>query len=239
MVKIMNVTTIHFTLRLFAALLLGATVGLERQWRQRMAGTRTNALVAAGASAFVMAGSLLVQDPAATGRIASYVVSGVGFLGAGVIFKDSANIRGLNTAATIWCSAAVGVLAGLGALHLSLVLALAVLLANIGLRPLAYRIHPSLPAVEPIETAYELNMVCRASDEAHIRTLLLTTISQSSVGLQSIRSQDIEGSDRTTVRAEVITSGPKHDTVEQIVTRLSFEPGIAAVSWSVVPTMME
>jgi len=82
-----------------------------------------------------MAGSLLVDDPSATGRVASYVVSGVGFLGAGVIFKDSANIRGLNTAATIWCSAAVGVLAGLGALHLSLVLAIAVLLANIGLRP--------------------------------------------------------------------------------------------------------
>ena len=204
-----------------------------------MAGTRTNALVAAGASAFVMAGSLLVDDPSATGRVASYVVSGVGFLGAGVIFKDAANIRGLNTAATIWCSAAVGVLAGLGALHLSLVLAIAVLLANIGLRPLAYRIHPALPDATPIETTYELNMTCRASDEAHIRTLLLTTISQSAVGLQSIRSEDIDGTDRTTVRAEVITSGQKNDLVEQIVTRLSFEPGIAAVSWSVVPTMME
>jgi putative Mg2+ transporter-C (MgtC) family protein len=156
--------------------------------------------------------------------VASYVVSGVGFLGAGVIFKDSANIRGLNTAATIWCSAAIGVLAGLGAFHLSFVLAIAVLLANIGLRPLAYRLHPALPETTPIETTYELHMVCRASDEAHIRTLLLTTISQSTVGLQSIRSEDIDGADRTTVRAEVITSGQKHDTVEQIVTRLSFEP---------------
>jgi putative Mg2+ transporter-C (MgtC) family protein len=103
---------------------------------------------------------------------------------------------------------------GLGALHLSLVLAMGVLLANIGLRPLAYRIHPALPDASPIETTYELNMICRASDEAHIRTLLLTTISQSTVGLQSIRSEDIDGSDRTTVRAEVITSGPKHDTVD-------------------------
>ena len=82
-----------------------------------MAGTRTNALVAAGAAAFVMAGSLLVYDPAGRGRIASYVVSGVGFLGAGVIFKDGASVRGLNTAATIWCSASIGVLAGLGAPH--------------------------------------------------------------------------------------------------------------------------
>ena len=235
----MSITTIQFTLRLFTALLLGAAVGLERQWRQRMAGTRTNALVGAGASAFVMAGSLLVDDPSGTGRVVSYVVSGVGFLGAGVIFKDSANIRGLNTAATIWCSAAVGVLAGLGAFHLSLVLAIAVLLANIGLRPLAYRIHPALPETAPTETTYELNMVCRASDDAHIRTLLLTTISQFPVGLQSIRSEDIEGADRTTVRAEVITSGPKHEAVEQIVARLSIEPGIASISWSVVPTMME
>ena len=95
------------------------------------------------------------------------------------------------------------------------------------------------PEPEPVETTYELNMISRAPDEAHIRTLLLTTISQSTVGLQAIRSGDIEGTDRTTVRAEVITSGPKHEVVEQIVTRLSFEPGIAAVSWSVVPTMME
>jgi putative Mg2+ transporter-C (MgtC) family protein len=229
----------QFTLRLFTALLLGAAVGLERQWRQRMAGTRTNALVSAGASAFVMAGSLLVGDPSATGRVASYVVSGVGFLGAGVIFKDNANIRGLNTAATIWCSAAIGVLAGLGALHLSVVLAAAVLLASIALRPLAYRLHPALPESAPLETTYELNMVWRASDEAHIRTLLMATITQAAVGLQSIRSEDIEGTDRTTVRAVVITAGQKNETVEQIVARLSFEAGIASVSWSVVPTMME
>lgn len=239
MIKVMRITTIQFTLRLFRALLLGAAVGMERQWRQRMAGMRTNALVAAGASAFVMAGSLLVDDPSATNRVVSYGVSGVGFLGAGVIFKDSANIRGLSTAATIWCSAAVGVLAGLGAFHLSLVLAVAVLLANIGLRPLAHRIHPVLPESTPTETIYELNIVCRASDDAHIGTLLLTTISQFPVGLQSIRSEDLEGADRTTVRAEVINSGPKHEAVEQIVARLSIEPGIASISWSVVPTMME
>src|SRR5580700_10986186 len=138
-------TTLLFAGRLTTALLLGAVVGLERQWRQRTAGTRTNALVAAGASAFVMAGSLLVDDPSARGRIASYVVSGVGFLGAGVIFKDGSNVRGLNTAATIWCSAAIGVLAGLGALQLSFGLACVVLLANIVLRPLAYRLRPILP----------------------------------------------------------------------------------------------
>jgi putative Mg2+ transporter-C (MgtC) family protein len=134
-----GIGTIPFGLHLLSALVMGAIVCLERQWRQRMAGTRTNALVAAGAAAFVMCGFLLGEDPSARGRIISYVVSGVGFLGAGLMFKDGANLRGLDIAATIRCSAAIGALCGLGALNLALVLAAAVLFANMVLRPLARR----------------------------------------------------------------------------------------------------
>jgi putative Mg2+ transporter-C (MgtC) family protein len=233
------VSAVVFLYRLLAAGLLGSIVGLERQWRQRMAGTRTNALVAAGASAFVMAGTLLVDDPAARGRIASYVVSGVGFLGAGVIFKDGANVRGLNTAATVWCSAAIGVLAGLGAPRLSVALAFVVLLVNIGLRQLAYRLHPILPDAETHETSYEINVTCRAVDESHLRTLLLTTITESKASLQSIHSEDIEGTDRNRIRAEIMTAGLHNEIAEQIVTRLSFESGVSGVSWRVVPLTLE
>jgi putative Mg2+ transporter-C (MgtC) family protein len=164
-----GITTVHFVIRLSLAIAMGATVGLERQWRQRMAGTRTNALVAAGAAAFVMCGLLLDNDPSARGRIVSYVVSGVGFLGAGVIFKDGANVRGLNTAATIWCSAAIGALSGLGSLNLALVLAAAVLLTNMVLRPLAHRLHPVLPEAIPAETLYELRLDCKVSCRPHPR----------------------------------------------------------------------
>jgi putative Mg2+ transporter-C (MgtC) family protein len=92
-----DIGTIPFALHLLSALFMGMTVGLERQWRQRMAGTRTNALAAAGAPAFVMCGLLIANDRSALGRIVFYVVSGVGFLGAGVIFKDGTNVGGLNT----------------------------------------------------------------------------------------------------------------------------------------------
>lgn len=231
--------TLLFAGRLTTALLLGAVVGLERQWRQRMAGTRTNALVAAGASAFVMSGLLVDGDPSARGRIASYVVSGVGFLGAGVIFKDSANVRGLNTAATIWCSAAIGVLAGFGAPHLFLILAAAIIFTNTVLRPLAYRLHPVLPDAMPAQTTYEVNLTCRSVDESHLRTLLLSTISQSPAALQSIHSEDLEGTERMRIRADLNILGLRNDILEQIVTRLSFEPGVSAVSWSIVPVAME
>jgi putative Mg2+ transporter-C (MgtC) family protein len=231
--------TLLFSGRLFTALFLGAVVGLERQWRQRMAGTRTNALVAAGASAFVMAGLLLKSDPGASSRMASYVVSGVGFLGAGVIFKDSTNIRGLNTAATIWCSAAIGVLAALGAPQLSIVLAVAVIFTNTVLRPIAYRLHPVLPEAISIETQYEINLVCRNSDEVHLRALLLSTISQLQVMLQAIHSEDVESTDRMRIRAALSMDGRHNEVLEQVVRRLSLEPSVSAVSWSIVPTTME
>ncbi len=231
--------TLLFTGRMTVALLLGAVVGLERQWRQRTAGTRTNALVAAGASAFVMAGLLLDGDPSARGRIASYVVSGVGFLGAGVIFKDSGNVRGLNTAATIWCSAAIGVLTGFGAPLFAIILAVGVIFTNTVLRPLAYRLHPVLPEASPAVTTYRVDLTCRNSDEVHLRTLLLATITQSPATLQAIHSEDIDHTGQMRIHADLSTPCQNNKAIEQIVTRLSLEPGVSAVSWSVVPTILE
>ncbi len=104
---------LHTLLALVVAFVLGTGIGFERQWRQRNAGLRTNVLVAVGAAAFADIGLRLTGTDGA-GRIVSYVVSGIGFLGAGVILKDGTNICGLNTAATLWCSAAVGTFSGAG-----------------------------------------------------------------------------------------------------------------------------
>src|ERR1700751_5215351 len=103
----------HLTFaRLALALVLGSIIGIERQWRQRAAGLRTNTLVCLGAAAFVDLG-ITTAGPV-NSNIISYVVSGVGFLGARAIIKDGAAIRGLNTPATLWGSAAVGACAGAG-----------------------------------------------------------------------------------------------------------------------------
>src|SRR6201991_2408856 len=124
-------------LRLTVALLLGSAIGFERQWNQKMAGLRTNALVALGACGFVIFSGLVGQgDPT---RVAAQVVSGIGFLGAGIILRDGVNVHGLNTAATLWCSAMVGTIAGAGHAAPALLAAVFVVGTNLLLRPLVRR----------------------------------------------------------------------------------------------------
>ena len=121
-------------LRLGVALLLGSAIGFERQWNQKMAGLRTNALVALGAAGFVTFSGLVgAGDPT---RVAAQVVTGIGFLGAGVILREGVNVHGLNTAATLWCSAMVGTMAGAGHGSPALLAAGMVIATNLILRPL-------------------------------------------------------------------------------------------------------
>lgn len=230
---------LEFLLRLGIALLLGAGVGMERQWRQRMAGTRTNALVAAGASAFVMCAFMVRDTSRSEAQIVSYVVSGVGFLGAGVIFKDAGGVRGLNTAATIWCSAAIGAISGLGQPLHALVLAGAVLVANVVLRPLAYRLYPAQVAGEDEEVTYGFELACRQDDEAHMRALLLQAMSRSPLMLTALRSEDVEGTPRMKVTAQIKSLGRQDEALEQLVVRLSLEAGVSSVSWSVHTQALE
>jgi uncharacterized membrane protein YhiD involved in acid resistance len=133
-------TWLEFSARLGLALLLGGVIGLERQWRQRGAGLRTNALVSTGAAMFVMLSVMTPGDSSPT-RIAAQVVSGIGFLGGGVIFREGLSVRGLDTAATLWCAAALGCLSGAGFLFQAFLGSLAILVSNILLRPLANKIN--------------------------------------------------------------------------------------------------
>ncbi|MCF9046901.1 MgtC/SapB family protein [Acinetobacter nectaris] len=122
---------------LTTAFVLGGLIGFERQYRQRTAGLRTNVLVCLGAAAFVDTAMLLDNGSGAV-RVISYVVSGIGFLGAGVIMREGGNIQGLNTAATLWCSAAIGAAAGSDLILESIIVTLFILAANTLLRPIVH-----------------------------------------------------------------------------------------------------
>ena len=157
---------------LAAAFVLGTLIGAERQYRQRGGGLRTHVLVAVGAATFVDIGQHLNGNAGAT-QIIAYVVSGVGFLGAGVIMKQGSNVWGLNTAATLWCSAAVGVLAGGGfKAHAALVTVL-VIFVNLCLRPIAHFIQTQPTRMTELINLYRITVVCRGEGEAQVRALLL------------------------------------------------------------------
>jgi putative Mg2+ transporter-C (MgtC) family protein len=143
------------------ALLLGAIIGAERQWHQRIAGLRTNALVSAGAAMFVSITHLVPLNPTSL-QVAAQVVSGIGFLGAEIIMREWLSIRGLNTAATLWCSAAVGSLCGLGFVKEAVIGAAGVLGANVLFRPLARKIDRQPSRASDVETRYLLRLVCRS-----------------------------------------------------------------------------
>src|ERR1700748_2708752 len=148
--------------RLGLALALGSAIGFERQWNQKMAGLRTNALVALGSGGFVVFSAMVgTGDPT---RIAAQVVSGIGFLGAGVILREGVNVHGLNTAATLWCSAMVGTLAGAGYLGPSLLAAAFVVGTNLFLRPLVRRMNRLSLTATDAETYYTVEIVCKAAE---------------------------------------------------------------------------
>lgn len=220
-----------FFLRLGLAFLLGALIGAERQWRQKLAGLRTNCLVSMGAALFVVLAALIPGDPSPS-RVAAQVVSGIGFLGAGVIIRDGVNIRGLNTAATLWCSAAVGTLCGEGHYRFAAGGALAVVLANIVLRPLARRIERATPAAEE-EVSYQFTCICRAEDEAHVRALLLHSIQQLPLTLASLDSEDVPHLETVRVRAGLRSLGRQDRQLEQLVSRLSLERGVTKIRWEI------
>jgi putative Mg2+ transporter-C (MgtC) family protein len=215
---------------LAVALGLSAVIGFERQWRNRLAGLRTNTLVALGAATFMVFAQLFPAESSPT-RVAAQVVSGIGFLGAGLIFREGLSVRGLNTAATLWCSAAIGVLAGAGFPLYATIATGFVVFVNLLLRPIVNFINRQPLTATELEVAYLLSVTCRSPDEAHIRALLLQGLAGSALALRRLDSTDLEGTGRVVVVAFVTASQRVDTDIEKIVGRLSLEPTVSAARW--------
>ncbi|WP_226575883.1 MgtC/SapB family protein [Acuticoccus sediminis] len=129
---LLGLEQLSVTINLVVAVFLGAVIGLERQFVQRYTGVTTHALVALGAAAFVSIASL-ASPVGDVSRIAGQVVTGIGFLGAGLIFRDGMSVRGLSAAASIWATGAVGALSGFGFLLEATEVALLMFIVNLTL----------------------------------------------------------------------------------------------------------
>jgi putative Mg2+ transporter-C (MgtC) family protein len=215
------------------AALLGALIGLERQWHQGLAGLRTNALVATAAAAFVQM-SLQTAGAISPATVVGNVISGIGFLGAGVILREGLNVRGLNTAATLWGTASVGAYAGAGLGLASTEITAAILIINIALRPVISwltRVGAHFSVGAPV--TYAASVECLAKDHLVVRGALIERCHKTGLRLQGIASTAIpERPQSLRIHFEVVGYGRVDQTVERLVTSLSEFDSVCSLTWS-------
>ena len=213
------------------AFVLGTAIGFERQWRQRNAGLRTNLLVAVGSAAFADLGHQVFGAEGAV-RVISYVVSGIGFLGAGVILKDGTNIRGLNTAATLWCSAAVGCCAGAGFSSEACALTVMVLAGNTLLRPLTAWIDRHPLGAGATEARYRIHITVAQSDANDARDLLEAVLDKARVPARQIDIAGQAGGLMDLV-AELLPTSLETEELDAVVADLEKASLIRSATWTI------
>ncbi len=214
---------------LTAAFVLGTLIGAERQYRQRTAGLRTNVLVAVGAAAFVDLAQRIAGTTEAV-RVISYVVSGIGFLGAGVIMKEGMNVRGLNTAATLWCSAAVGACAGTDMIAEAALLTVFVLAGNTLLRPLVNMINRIPIDDRATEATYEVSILSSRDAMPDMRDLLVERLEQANYPVSDVEIVD-RGDDTVEIVATLVSTAVNPHEIEEVTTYLAKQAGVSNATW--------
>lgn len=224
------VSLLDSLLSLGTAFILGSVIGLERQYRQRTAGLRTNVLVAVGAAIFVDLANRLNGHAGAIG-VVSYVVSGIGFLGAGVIMREEGNVRGLNTAATLWGSAAVGACAGADMLLEALLGASFVLAANTLLRPVVDRINRQPLDTLTVEVTNTVYVIARREQQKEALQLL-----EQALEAAAYPTRDLEvhafGDDAVEIEAVLAANGVDGALLDRLTRRLAEQSCISQAFWS-------
>lgn len=220
----------HSFIALVTAFLLGSAIGYERQVRQRTAGLRTNALVAVGAAAFVDLAMRLGGNEGAT-HVVAYVVSGVGFLGAGTIMKEGLNVRGLNTAATLWGSAAAGACAGAGLLDAALLDAIFVLAANTLLRPVVNSINRTPLDDEHSEVTYQLCVISDEEQQKLAFSMIDALLERAQYPLGDMNVEPF-GDDDVEITATLLSTSADSAVLEGIAAQLTAMPYIKQAYWN-------
>jgi putative Mg2+ transporter-C (MgtC) family protein len=219
---------------LAAALILGTLIGAERQYRQRTAGLRTNALVATGAAAFVDLGMTLNGNTGAA-QVLAYVASGIGFLGAGVIIKEGTNIRGLNTAASLWCSAAVGGFAGADHVIEAALLTGFVLAGNTFLRPLVNLINRTPIDERVTEATYEVHVTTDNVHRDRVRDMLLEALEAANYPVGDLNALERE-EDVVEFVATLSATSVEPRELDAVTAGLEKRPGITHATWTASTT---
>ncbi|MFK0386328.1 MgtC/SapB family protein [Agrobacterium sp. NPDC090273] len=216
--------TLSISVRLVTAVVFGTIIGLERQWRQGTTGLTTHALVAFGAAAYCALPAILEVNEDI--RMGGQVVTGIGFLGAGLIMRDGLNIRGLSTSATVWATGAIGVLAGYGEIFEAAEATLLILLINITSPKLVQLVERFVPH-RPLEAQrHTIEVRTTTESEAEVRASLMTQTSDHQLTVKSL-ARRVNSLDQT-ITIDVVISGEviDNEVMSVLVQSLSLSPNI-------------
>ena len=225
-----NVSSLYDSLvSLLTAFTLGGLIGLERQYRQRTAGLRTNVLVSVGAAIFVDLGERLQGQEGAI-HVVAYVVSGIGFLGAGVIMREGGSVRGINTAATLWGSAAVGASAGADLILEAVSGTVFVLAANTLLRPIVNMINREPLDVASVEVTNTVYIIALRDNQKEALRLLRDELRRGNqahdLTIHAFGEREVE------IEATLASTSVDRDELDAIVKRLAGNSAISQAFWS-------
>ena len=230
----MPITIEAAALNMALALFCGALIGSERQVRQRMAGLRTNAMVALGAAGFVVF-SVPYPDEVSPTRVAAQVVSGIGFLGGAIIFRHGFTVHGLNTAATLWCSAAEGIMAWGVAVVFALLLTGLIVFVNLGLRPLVKLLKSKTGAGMPLQQDYRLEIRMKRRDRQQLGAVIMKRLSVPGFTVSEAESVDADDEENITLCLSVAVEDRDDTLLKSAIAPLMIDPKIQPVRWEPAP----
>ena len=236
-----DVTSISgFSLHLFAAAVLGAIIGLERQWTRHQAGILTNVIVCIGSYAFTAFSFLTFNGGVDITRVASGIVSGIGFLGAGLILREGSNIRGLNTAATVWATSAVGILCCIKNLEYAILVGVVIVIVHLVLHPVSdyiskLRKYDKNEKKKNKEAYYRISVVCPEEAELEVRKNIMSIIkNEPDVLLHTLESTESRSDEHNKkIRAHISTKTDNDALVENLITKVGKNEEIVSAGWKV------
>lgn len=220
--------------RLGAAFALGSIIGFERQLRQGLGGIRVYALVSLGSALFVLSG--VITPTHDYSRAAAQVISGIGFLCAGMIFKHGISVRGLNQAATIWTTSAVGVLCGAGLLLPATIGAAGVLFVHLVMRSFSQELESKILDSPGDLLHYRIEVECRTTHSDAVRLQLSSEIpAEAPIRLVGIATEQGSIAQHKKLVADYLSTTTCEDEMQRIVGRIGQDEKVSSIKWMKMP----
>jgi putative Mg2+ transporter-C (MgtC) family protein len=222
----MDLTLFDFCIRIGCAVVFGFIIGLERQLTGHVAGIHTCVLVSIGACLFTLFSFMVLTNDLT--RVAGQVVTGVGFLCSGIILKEGLNIKGLNTATTIWCTAAIGVVCSTGHIVFAAIAAFSLFVCNL--------VFQFTDVIQPFVrhergNTYVLTVSCNDTNEFDVRSGIINKLDNNRLHLTNLQSADVIGG-LVEIEATVQISGRRKDEyIEKIISLIALERGVTKAGW--------